>query len=119
MDFNEYQLLAHGFGDYTVPTVAESENVERECNYIYPAMGLAEESGEVVGKIAKAIRDEKGYISPARKEEIKKELGDVAWFLAELCTCFNLSLESVCVGNIEKLTSRKKRGKIHGEGDNR
>lgn len=120
MTFNEYQLQAHGFADYTVPfTKIKDETVLRDLNYIYPAMGLAEESGEVLGKFAKAVRDENGYISPKRREEIVKELGDVTWFVSELCTLMNVSFEEVCKKNIEKLKSRKERGVIHGDGDNR
>lgn len=123
MLFSEYQLQAHGFADYTVPCVPlenKSDNqVVRGLNYVYPALGLAEESGEVAGKFAKAIRDENGYVSPKRKEEIVKELGDVMWFVAECATLLGVSLEDVCQKNIDKLTSRKERGVIHGSGDNR
>lgn len=120
MTFNEYQLQAHGFADYTIPFAeVKGDDVVRKLDYTYPAMGLAEESGEVLGKFAKAVRDEGGYISPKRKEEIVKELGDVAWFVSELCTLMNVSFEEVCTKNIEKLTSRKERGVIKGSGDNR
>ena len=52
------------------------------------------------------------------KENIK-ELGDVCWFVAEVCTNQGISLEEVTEKNLEKLKSRKERGVIHGSGDNR
>lgn len=88
-------------------------------DYVYPVMGLPEEAGEVVGKFAKAIRDEGGVISTERKESIVKELGDCLWFCAEIATLLNVSLEEVMNKNIDKLTSRLERGKIHGSGDDR
>lgn len=117
MNVNEYQLSAHSFADYTMPFVAGKENVR--IDYCYPVMGLAEEAGEVSGKFAKAVRDNDGVIDEQRRTEIIKELGDVCWFVAELCTLLNVGLEEVMQKNIDKLTSRRERNVIHGSGDNR
>lgn len=114
LSIKEYQTKAHETADYPIPVC--------EGNYMdwdYPAHALAEEAGEVAGKFAKAVRDEEGYISDERKEAIVKELGDVCWFVAELCTCLEVSLEDVMQKNLDKLASRKARGVIHGEGDDR
>ena len=48
-----------------------------------------------------------------------KELGDTLWMLSEIAIRLDISLEYVARLNIEKLTSRLKRGKINGSGDNR
>ncbi|MGB9911633.1 MAG: nucleoside triphosphate pyrophosphohydrolase family protein [Microgenomates group bacterium] len=88
-------------------------------NYIYPTLGLSGESGEVAEKIKKVIRDKKGIIDNKTKEELEKELGDVLWYLANLATELNLSLEAIAQKNLNKLASRQTRGKLHGEGDNR
>ena len=114
MNINEYQLKAHSFADYPTP-VTRTAN----CNYCYPVMGLAEEAGEVAGKYAKAVRDCNGEIDYERKEAIIKELGDVTWFVAELCTLLNVSMEEVMQKNIDKLTSRGERNVLHGSGDDR
>ena len=114
----KFQLMAHKFAFYPIPVVAENSE-EHSLTYVYPALGLAEEAGEVAGKYAKAVRDCNGVISPERKQEIKKELGDVLWFVAELSTQLGFSLEEVMAANIEKLTSRKERGVLCGSGDNR
>ena len=119
MTAEQFQKDAHTFSQYPFPFLNESKDVSRELNYIYPALGLAEEAGEVAGKYAKAIRDENGFISLQRKEEIKKELGDVLWFVAELSTQLGLTLSEVMQCNIDKLSSRKARGVISGSGDNR
>ena len=106
----EYQKKAHETADY---------KGMNDCDYTYPVMGLTEEAGEVSGKFAKAVRDCDGVIDDSRKEEIIKELGDVCWFVAEICTNQGISLEEVMEKNLEKLKSRKERGVIHGSGDNR
>jgi len=41
------------------------------------------------------------------------------WYIAQICTELNLSMEEVAKFNLEKLFSRKERGVITGSGDNR
>ena len=120
LDFNEYQKKAHETADYPEGKIIDTkEGVEHFVNYVYPALALAEEAGEVAGKYAKAVRDNAGVIDEERKREIVKELGDVLWFVSELCTSLNVPLAEVAQKNLDKLASRKARGVIHGSGDNR
>ncbi|MBC8078367.1 MAG: nucleoside triphosphate pyrophosphohydrolase family protein [Chloroflexales bacterium] len=86
---------------------------------VYPTLGLANEAGEVAGKIKKIFRDKGGIISDDDREALKHELGDVLWYLTQICTELNLTLEEVAAANLEKLFSRQARGKIGGEGDAR
>jgi NTP pyrophosphatase (non-canonical NTP hydrolase) len=88
-------------------------------NFVYPVFGLVGETGEVAEKIKKLFRDDKGKLSEVKKQEIVKELGDVMWYLAQLSTELGLKLSDVLKINLEKLSSRKLRGKLHGSGDNR
>lgn len=110
LKINEYQKEAHKTACYL--------GLE-EGDYTYPVMGLAEEAGEVCGKFAKAVRDCNGVIDEERKTAIKKELGDVCWFIAEISTLLGLELEDVMQSNLDKLASRKERGVLHGSGDDR
>ena len=52
-------------------------------------------------------------------KELKLEAGDIAWQLAGLCEVLGWSLEEVCQANLDKLASRKARGVIDGNGDER
>ena len=124
LGINEYQKKAHETAEYSECSVGEYKgegNImwRNSANWVYPVMGLTEEAGEVSGKFAKAVRDCGGIIDGDRREEIKKELGDVCWFVAEISTLLSLDLEEVMQGNLEKLASRAARGVIHGSGDNR
>jgi NTP pyrophosphatase (non-canonical NTP hydrolase) len=85
---------------------------------LYPLLGLAGESGEIVGKIH-GIFQNRDEISEEEKIELKKEFGDILWYVAECCTQLDIDLEDVAQKNIEKLYSRKERGVIQGSGDNR
>jgi NTP pyrophosphatase (non-canonical NTP hydrolase) len=67
----------------------------------------------------KVLRDCGGKIDETKKNEIKKELGDVLWYVAQLATELNLSLDEIANGNIEKLYSRMERNKLNGNGDDR
>jgi NTP pyrophosphatase (non-canonical NTP hydrolase) len=86
---------------------------------VYPTLGLANEAGEVAGKIKKIFRDRSGVITSADREALKGELGDVLWYLAQVCTELEISLDEVAEHNLKKLFSRLERGKIGGEGDDR
>ncbi len=109
MDIKEYQKLSRKTAIYP----------EAGKNYIYPTLGLVGESGEVAEKIKKVIRDKKGIIDEENKEAIKKELGDVLWYIAQLATELGLDLSEIAEKNIEKLYSRLERNKIQGDGDDR
>lgn len=86
---------------------------------IYPAMKLAGEAGEASEKAGKVLRDNKGEFTEEKKQEIAKELGDVLWYISNFAEDLGYSLEDVAKLNIEKLSSRKERGKLQGSGDNR
>ncbi|MFP4508772.1 MAG: nucleoside triphosphate pyrophosphohydrolase family protein [Spirochaetota bacterium] len=86
---------------------------------VYPTIGLANEAGEVAGKIKKIFRDKGGVISEEDRSALKKELGDVLWYLTQICTELDLTLEEVAEYNVEKLASRLQRGVIKGDGDDR
>jgi len=87
-----------------------------ETNKLTHALGLASEAGEVCGKITKAYRDKGGDVDVA---ELKKELGDVLWFISILACDFDITLEDIAQTNILKLSKRAREGKLGGSGDNR
>jgi len=88
-------------------------------NYIYPTLGISGEAGELAEKIKKVLRDKKGIIDEESLEAIKKEMGDILWYLANLATELGIQLEQVALLNLEKLASRQQRNRLHGEGDDR
>lgn len=85
----------------------------------YCALGLANEAGEAAGKIKKVIRDSNNNISDEVLLAIEAELGDVTWYLSQLCNELGINLGDVLQHNIEKLTGRQIRGTIGGSGDYR
>lgn len=109
MTFEEYQKKSRKTALY--PDVNN--------NFIYPSLGLAGEAGEVAEKIKKVLRDKNGQIDAESRETLKKELGDVLWYVAQLSTELELELEEVAQNNLDKLFNRMDRGVIGGDGDNR
>ncbi len=109
MDFNEYQKEAFKTALYP----------ERGKDVAYPTLGLVGEAGEVAEKVKKMYRDDAGEITDKKREDMKKELGDVLWYMSELAYYFGFTLEDIAELNIKKLHSRLERGKIGGSGDNR
>ena len=116
MQLNEYQQKA-------MSTCMDSCD-----NHAYMLTGLVGEVGELFGKIAKGIRKEKtefidnrlvdGF-SESEIHDIKSELGDCAWFVAGIAKTRGRTPEDVCHENPDKLASRKLRGFLSGNGDNR
>jgi len=123
MELNEYQKAAMR------TCMPESEN------FAYMILNLVGELGEFASKVAKSIR--KGQMVVDRNgmqivgdvatvaevdqlhEGLKAEAGDILWQLSGLCSVSGWSLEEIARGNLVKLASRKERGKIDGNGDNR
>ena len=103
MDWETYRV-------WTRTTAVYPEDREED----YLMMGLANEVGELLGKHKKEIRGD--YVNFTDKID---ELGDICWYLARLVDHYGLTHQEVLNRNFVKLTDRKKRGVIHGEGDKR
>ena len=69
---------------------------------INSAMGLCGESGEAIDIVKKWLMQ--GH--DLDKEHLIKELGDIAWYLAEAATALDVPLETVLQGNLDKLRQR-------------
>ena len=102
-EFNEYQLVSKDYAIY-------DENLQ----ILYPAMGVANEAGELLGKIKKWKRD-----GTFDRDAIIAEMGDVLWYLAALAEDLDVGLSEVAERNLIKLKDRKDRGVIGGSGDYR
>tara|TARA_B100000925_G_scaffold291574_1_gene280179 strand:+ start:2596 stop:2949 length:354 start_codon:yes stop_codon:yes gene_type:complete len=113
MHFSEYEHIAKKSALYP----------KNEVNgVIYTAIGLSNESGEVLGKLKKIIRDFDGSFSEGveqNKEVLIDELGDVLWYLCLLGGEIGSSLEEIAQKNNKKLYSRLQSGTIKGDGDDR
>ena len=97
MTINEYQKLA-------MTTLNPALN--KKDVLINGVMGLCGEAGEAIDIVKKHLHQ--GH--ELDKDKLAKELGDIAWYLAETATALDISLEDVLAGNIEKLRSRYPEG---------
>ena len=103
MDWETYR-------EWTRTTAEYPEDREEE----YLMIGLANEVGELLGKYKKQIRGDGD-----KYKEIRAELGDVLWYLARMFDHYELMLNEILHENFLKLTDRKNRGVIKGDGDSR
>ena len=94
---NEYQKLAM--------TTLNPQLTQKDV-LINAVMGLCGESGEAIDIVKKHLHQ--GH--ELDREKLIKELGDIAWYLAEAATALNIDLETVLERNIEKLKSRYPEG---------
>lgn len=108
---------------------AEKASARGLAKEIHRSLCNADDTGEELGRLKKVIRDEGLLPFPAETEmpvlteenkaKVKKELGDVLWYLAGIASELGLSLTEVAQMNLDKLASRAERGKIGGSGDDR
>lgn len=94
---NEYQKLA---------MTTLNPNLSRQDVLLNGVMGLCGEAGEAIDLVKKHLHQ--GH--PLDREKLIKELGDVAWYLAETASALDVPLEEVLEGNIQKLRSRYPEG---------
>ena len=116
MNLNDYQSKIIPFdmfdksewnGDLTAPAFMEK------------VLGLASEAGEVEDKLKKVLRDDNAKLSPEKREELLKELGDTLWYIATIARYLDAPLDEIAEQNIAKLQSRLDRHQLSGSGDNR
>lgn len=97
MTINEYQKLA---------MTTLNPQLSKKDVLINGVMGLCGESGEVIDIVKKHLAQ--GH--ELDREKLIKELGDVAWYLAETAYALDVDLETVLQGNIDKLKARYPEG---------
>lgn len=108
LTLNEYQDQAE-----------ETALYPKEWGLQYTALGLVGEAGEVANKVKKVIRDKGGVVDMDAARDLKDELGDVLWYVANLASEINYHLDDVAADNLRKLADRMRRGVIQGSGDRR
>ena len=109
MEFNDYQKAATETAIYP----------NKGNNLMYPALGLAGETGEVCEKMKKIIRDKDGVPDYNDLKALALELGDVLWYVSALANEIGITLDTIAENNLFKLASRKERAVLGGSGDNR
>jgi NTP pyrophosphatase (non-canonical NTP hydrolase) len=86
MDLDEYQKAAH--------------ETTRTADVEIFTLGLFGEAGSVASAIKKLKRDNDA--AEVVRDEIKTELGDLLWYLAEIATNYQIPLSEIAQANLEK-----------------
>jgi NTP pyrophosphatase (non-canonical NTP hydrolase) len=98
MDFDSYQKEA--LRAERAPVTASSDDV----SLIVPMLGLAGETGQLLSEYKKHLRD--GEAHRLFKERVSEELGDLLWYLANVASKFDLTLEEIATANLAKVKAR-------------
>lgn len=96
MTFKEYQALARR---------TQRTDLKPGEKLAHAVCGIASEAGEIAGIYQKSMQGHAVDLN-----ELKKEIGDVLWMLAELCDVYGFDMDEVAEENIEKLKKRYPEG---------
>lgn len=123
MQFDEYQAFTQTTAIYP-QTLEDLQNVSNNNMVDWIALAyvvgkLNGEAGELAELHFKALRDEACYISEDRRELMRKELGDVLYYVARIAHHLDSSLDDIASENRDKLRDRLHRGVLQGSGDER
>lgn len=116
MTFDEYQKAVQSTN--LTPGNLKDDGV-LSVTFMDKVLGLVGESGEFADKVKKILRDDNGKLSGEKHDLLKKELGDVMWYVSTLADLLDTSIGEVAELNVQKLADRKKRGTLSGSGDKR
>lgn len=97
MHINEYQRLA---------MLTLNKELSKQEILVNSMMGLNGEAGEAIDIVKKHLF----HGHNLDKENLIKELGDIAWYLAEAAYALDIELETILKLNIEKLKKRYPEG---------
>ena len=96
IDFDKYQK------DSSATSGAFQDLYSDQARLAIAGLGLAGEAGEVVDYLKKVV----GHGHKLDKDKLVKELGDVLWYVAEICSAINADMSDVAQQNIDKLKAR-------------
>lgn len=99
MDFDHYQKEA--MSTDRVPMGKTTNDVP---SLIVPMLGLAGEIGQLLSEYKKHLRD--GEAHQLFKERVSEELGDLLWYIANIATKFDLTLDDIATANLDKVKAR-------------
>lgn len=110
MTFDEYQAKA---------ITTNLKNDDPVLEILQQVLGLGDEAGEVQAIFKKWVRDKGSDFDKLDVENVKKELGDILWYIAVVAHDLGISLDEIAELNNKKLADRQARGTLSGSGDNR
>ena len=96
IDFNKCQK------DSSATSGAFQDLYSDQARLAIAGLGLAGEAGEVVDYLKKVV----GHGHKLDRDKLVKELGDVLWYVAEICSAINADMSDVAQQNIDKLKDR-------------
>jgi len=89
-------------------TRMNSLELEDDCNIphlLTAALGLTAESGEFTEVVKKIILQGKPY-NEDNVFHMKRELGDICWYIAQACMALDTSFDEIIEMNVDKLKAR-------------
>ncbi len=99
MEFDRYQKEAA-----RTDRVPLAEDVDNRLPLMVPMLGLAGETGQLLSEYKKHLRD--GEAHRLFEERVSEELGDLLWYIANVASKFDLTLNEIAVANLVKVKAR-------------
>lgn len=130
LTFNQYQEATNEYDVYSdairryvdtleIPNELKAANLRQLLGLLYTGLGMASEVGEFTGKLKKVLRDADGELDVENLAALRKENGDVTWYVAQAFKKLGTEFGDGAQQNLDNLAARKTKGTLHGSGDNR
>jgi NTP pyrophosphatase (non-canonical NTP hydrolase) len=93
------------FAEYQSRAIQTRQKPKREVpDPVVPFLGLAGEVGELLSEYKKHLRDGEAHV--LYRDRVAEELGDLLWYIADLANLYDLELDEIASGNLEKCRLR-------------
>lgn len=104
MNFDEYQRRARATDQNPKPVHGVEDSKDPRKYEVIPLLGLVGEVGGLLGEYKKLLRD--GTTHRKFRDEVAEELGDILWYVANVATKFDLTLDQIAEANLAKAEDR-------------
>ena len=99
MEFDRYQKEA-----LRTDRVPERKGANDGLSLMVPMLGLAGETGQLLSEYKKHLRD--GEAHWLFEDQVSEELGDLLWYIANVASKFDLTLNEIAAANLVKVKAR-------------
>lgn len=107
---------SHGFDEYQQQSRESAQYPGLGKNYVFPALGLCIKAGRIANLARKIAWSKNGNVDSVDRERVKRNLGDVLWYISQIASEFGMKFSDVAITNLHRIRARQE-GKLQDDDD--